>query len=47
MGSSIEINDTLQVTTEQGFPADVFDLAKHLKTPIKLGDVAQKDLPVP
>jgi hypothetical protein len=42
MGSSIEINDTLQITTEQGFPADVFDLAKHLKTPIKPGDVAQK-----
>lgn len=28
MGSFIEINDTLQLTTEQGFPAEL-DLEKH------------------
>lgn len=39
MGSYIEINDTLQLTTEQGFPASVFNLAKHQKKPITLADV--------
>lgn len=34
MGSIIEINDTLQLTREQGFPA-VLDLETHLKTPYK------------
>jgi hypothetical protein len=32
MGSFIELNDTLQITKEQGFP-EVLDLEKHLKTP--------------
>ena len=32
MGSVIEINDTLQLTPEQGFPATL-DLEMHLKTP--------------
>lgn len=36
MGTMVEINDTLQLTTEQGFPADVLDLAKHRKKPITL-----------
>ena len=35
----LEINDTLQCTTEQGFPADIFDLEKHLKTPITIDQV--------
>src|SRR3989344_9539781 len=30
MGSLIEFNDTLQITTEQGFPKEL-DLKKHLK----------------
>lgn len=34
MGSFIEINDTLQLTTEQGFPAEL-DLKKHLQKPFK------------
>jgi hypothetical protein len=34
MGTKIEFNDTLVLTTEQGFPADVFDLNAHLKNPI-------------
>lgn len=37
MGSIIEINDTLQITREQGFPG-VLDLEKHLKTPLKAED---------
>lgn len=39
MGSFVEINDTLQLTIEQGFPAHIFDLEKHQKTPITLKDV--------
>ena len=39
MGSILEINDTLQLTTEQGFPADIFELERHRKNPITLSDV--------
>jgi len=42
MGSMVEVNDTLQLTTEQGFPADILDLAKHRAHPIKLEDVADR-----
>ena len=42
MGSMIEINDTLQLTTEQGFPSDVFDLACHQQNPITLDDVKDR-----
>lgn len=28
MGNFVEFNDTLQITTEQGFPADVLNLAE-------------------
>ena len=42
MGSFIEMNDTLQITTEQGFPADVLDVEKHKKHPIKLEAVQDK-----
>ena len=34
MGSFIELNDTLQITKEQGFPEEL-DLEKHLKIPYK------------
>jgi len=39
MGSTLEINDTLQITVEQGFPSAIFDLAKHRNTPVTLKDV--------
>lgn len=39
MGSLIEINDTLQITTEQGFPSEIFDREAHLKSPVSLRDV--------
>lgn len=42
MGSYIELNDTLQITTEQGFPEDLLDLERHQKTPILLKDVSEK-----
>ncbi len=42
MGSYVELNDTLQITTEQGFPEDVLNLEKHRINPIKLEEVAEK-----
>jgi hypothetical protein len=39
MGSFIEVNDTLQITTAQGFPDDIFDRDNHVKNPVKLSDV--------
>lgn len=41
MGSFIEINDTLQLTKEQGFPAEL-DLDKHLKKPYTVKDFKEK-----
>ena len=41
MGSFIELNDTLQITTEQGFPVEL-DLEKHLKNPITLEQFKDK-----
>ena len=32
MGSYVEINDTLQITKQQGFPKEL-DWKKHLKVP--------------
>jgi hypothetical protein len=42
MGSNVEINDTLQLTTAQGFPIDIFDYDKHRLTPVTLADVTGK-----
>lgn len=42
MGSYVELNDTLQLTTKQGFPAEIFDLPKHQQKPIQLADVQDK-----
>lgn len=41
MGSIIEINDTLQITKEQGFPAEL-EINKHLKNPYKTEDFDDK-----
>ena len=41
MGSTIKINDTLQLTREQGFPT-MLDLQIHLKTPYKVEDFSDK-----
>lgn len=35
MGNFFEINDTLQITREQGFPAEL-DLEQHAKEPLKV-----------
>lgn len=42
MGSSIELNDTLQITSEQGFPETLLNIETHKKTPISLKDVKGK-----
>lgn len=41
MGSFIELNDTLQLNREQGFP-DELNLEKHLVTPYTIADVKDK-----
>lgn len=41
MGSMVEINDTLQITAEQGFPSEL-SLEAHLKEPIELSLVDDK-----
>jgi len=41
MGSMIELNDTLRITKEQGFPSEL-DVETHLKEPYELGDVDGK-----
>lgn len=41
MGSFIEINDTLQITKEQGFPVEL-DLDIHLKKPYKAEEFKDK-----
>ena len=40
MQSLIELNDTLQITTEQGFPSDDLDLRKHRENTITAKDFA-------
>ena len=39
MGSFIEVNDTLLITTEQGFPSAILNLERHLLKPIGFDEV--------
>jgi hypothetical protein len=41
MGSYIELNDTLQITSEQGFPEEL-DLKRHRENPIKASDFSDR-----
>ena len=41
MGSFIEINDTLRISKEQGFP-ELLDLETHLSKPYDLSEVEEK-----
>lgn len=41
MGSFIEINDTLRITKEQGFPAEL-DLETHIQNPYSIDDVKDR-----
>lgn len=43
MGSPIEINDTLQLTEEQGFPAQILNLDKHLEKAISAESLKNKE----
>lgn len=43
MGSFIEINDTLQLTKEQGFP-EILDYEVHKETPFVAGDLESQIL---
>lgn len=38
MGSFIELNDTLRISKEQGFP-EFWDIEKHLEKPFEFADV--------
>jgi hypothetical protein len=42
MGSYIELNDTLQMTQEQGFPSHIFERSSHVKSPVTLEQVKDK-----
>lgn len=42
MGSMLEINDSLQLTTAQGFPAETFNLERHRANPITLKEVGDR-----
>lgn len=42
MGSHLEINDTLQLTIEQGFPSNLLDLSKHTLNPVSILEVENK-----
>lgn len=41
MGVFVELNDTLQLTKEQGFPVEL-DLEKHIASPIRTEDFSGK-----
>src|SRR5260221_6784135 len=41
MGSFVELNDTLQITSEQGFPTEL-NFEKHELSPLKAEDFANK-----
>jgi hypothetical protein len=42
MGSLLEVNDSLQITTDEGFPADLFDLERHRREPITIDQVRDR-----
>jgi hypothetical protein len=42
MGSLLEINDTLQLTTGQGFPAKLLDREKHCKHAVQPASLANR-----
>jgi hypothetical protein len=42
MGSIVELNDTLQISEEQGFPVSLLDIKKHLTSPYSVNDFEGK-----
>ncbi len=43
MGSPIEFNDTLQLTIEQGFPANILNRESHCKNPLTANDLKGRE----
>jgi hypothetical protein len=43
VGSYVELNDTLQITTEQGFPADRLVLSQHVEAPYRASDFENEE----
>jgi hypothetical protein len=42
MGSFFEFNDSLVISTDQGFPSDVFDIRRQASDPVTLDDVKDR-----
>lgn len=42
MGSFVEFNDSLVISTDQGFPADVFDINRQATNPVTLDEVKDR-----
>ncbi len=42
MGCFYEINDTLLLTKDEGFPSDILNIERHQKNPVTLKDVDGK-----
>lgn len=42
MGTTIELNDILEITERQGFPAETLNRDHHLKHPVHLRDVEDR-----
>jgi len=42
MGSAIEINDTLQITTDQGFPSELLQRDSHVQKPVTIEDLKDR-----
>ena len=42
MGCMYELNDTLLLSPDQGFPTNVFNYERHVKNPVTMKDVEGK-----
>lgn len=42
MGTAIEFNDTLKITADQGFPADILNLEKHQQAAIDVNEIKDR-----
>jgi hypothetical protein len=42
MGTPLELNDTLLLSTEQGFPAALLDRERHVRAPLRAEDFAHQ-----
>jgi hypothetical protein len=42
MGCAYELNDTLLLTKDQGFPDEIFNYERHIRNPVTLDDVKDR-----